>query len=124
MKRRKRNVSHKRWYEIRKCEFCGGIANQKHHYWKSAVWKGFKEYQSTIVKFLCKDCHQKLEMEITKQENIILRQHPKLYTDTFEKVKRKIQNEGMQRHNTANPCSYGAEPTRNDFNHIAIEETN
>ena len=63
-----------------------GICNQnrvmtKHHVWRRAVW-GRTNKNNTII-YICRYCHEALEIKITERENEILRQHPEIYSGTL-----------------------------------------
>ncbi|MDD5551420.1 MAG: hypothetical protein PHS34_09185, partial [Candidatus Omnitrophica bacterium] len=76
------------------CPICGRIRNlTKHHRKKKKV---FGKNNDTI--YLCRDCHNDVENEITRRENAILRRHPEIYIGTlndfltgkmFRTIKRK-----------------------------------
>jgi len=55
------------------------------------VWRSDVQSQNVIV-FICRDCHTALEREITRKENIILQQHPEIYTVTLQDFVRGYYN--------------------------------
>lgn len=65
------------------CPICGKYTNlTKHHVFKSCVWKNRQETQGRLF-YVCRECHDAIEIEIVKRENNILQRYPKLYTDVI-----------------------------------------
>jgi len=50
----------------------------KHHIYKSCVWRSKPETQTKIF-YVCRKCHDAIEIEITRRENVILTMYPDLY---------------------------------------------
>ena len=70
------------------CEICGCIRPlTKHHIFKGHVWGR----RSTEIVYLCRPCHDDVEKEITRKENIILRKHPEIYTETIDNFMRRFE---------------------------------
>jgi 5-methylcytosine-specific restriction endonuclease McrA len=68
------------------CPICRqhGLQLTRHHKWKKAVWgRDRKKIGKTI--YICRECHNLVEQEITRRENIILKQHPDIYIGTLNK---------------------------------------
>jgi hypothetical protein len=65
-----------------KCPICKRFCNQltKHHKWRRAVWG--KKKNSDVI-YICRKCHDELEIAITKKENNILRKFPEIYRDVL-----------------------------------------
>lgn len=59
----------------------------KHHKFKRAVWGRDKKKNRKSI-WLCKDCHVKLEAEITKRENEVLQQHIEIYIEPLNELLR------------------------------------
>lgn len=59
-----------------------GMLLTNHHNWKRSVW-GRNKKKNSKTTWLCRDCHTKLEVKISKKEGKILRQHPEIYIDTL-----------------------------------------
>jgi hypothetical protein len=75
------------------CAICGEWQSPKdiegHHIHKKAVWG-----ENDDIVPLCEICHDRVEAEITKRENTILRENFKnINLDGYHYVKRLIQNE-------------------------------
>jgi len=70
------------------CPICkqNGLLLTKHHKWKKAVWRDKKKITKVI--WICRDCHDDVEKEITRKENIILRQHEEIYIGTLNEFLR------------------------------------
>ena len=67
-----------------RCPVCGKWTTlTKHHIFKSCVWRSKPETQSKIF-LVCRRCHDAIEIEITRRENLILMEHPELYTGVVE----------------------------------------
>jgi hypothetical protein len=66
------------------CPICrrDGLALTRHHKWRTHVWKFDKKKQKKKI-LICRSCHDKLEQEITRKENVILRQHEEIYIGTL-----------------------------------------
>lgn len=66
------------------CPICKrhGVSLTKHHKWKTHVWGNDKKKQKKKI-LICRDCHDQVEKEITRRENIILRGHPEIYIGTL-----------------------------------------
>lgn len=63
-----------------RCPLCGKYTNlTKHHVYKTCVWRNKPETQSHIF-YVCRSCHDEIEKEILKRENIVLQKHPEIYT--------------------------------------------
>lgn len=54
----------------------------KHHKWKRAVWGRDKKKNSKVI-WICRDCHNEIEAEITRKENAILQNNPNIYIGTL-----------------------------------------
>ena len=66
------------------CPVCGKRRRlTRHHIFRSAVWRDFPETQSYIL-LVCRQCHDKIEREVTIRENIILQKYPELYVEVVE----------------------------------------
>lgn len=65
-----------------------GMVLTKHHKWKRSVW-GRNRKKNRKVIWLCRDCHTKVEAEITRRENAILQQHAEIYIGTLNEFLRK-----------------------------------
>lgn len=64
------------------CEICGERKRlTKHHIFRRAVWG--RTRKNNEVSYICRDCHDILESEITRKENQILRQYPEIYAGTL-----------------------------------------
>lgn len=53
----------------------------KHHIWRRAVFGRTPKNNET--EYICNECHQTLEAEITKKENEVLKQYPEIYAGTL-----------------------------------------
>ena len=66
------------------CPVCGKqITLTRHHVFKSCVWRCRPETQGRIL-LVCRRCHDAIEIEITRRENLILREYPDLYTGVVD----------------------------------------
>lgn len=63
----------------------------KHHIFRSAVWRDIPETQSEILP-ICRQCHNLVELEITRRENAILQKHPDLYVDVVKDFTGRCMN--------------------------------
>ena len=71
---------------------CGRFTRlTRHHVFKSCVWFDKPETQTRIF-YVCRRCHDKIEIEITRRENIILQQYPELYTGVVEMFRKGGRN--------------------------------
>jgi hypothetical protein len=66
------------------CPICNRHYNSLtiHHVFRTHVYKHDKNKQRIKIN-LCRACHDEVEKEITRKENILLRQHPEIYRDTI-----------------------------------------
>lgn len=66
------------------CPVCGKYTIlTRHHIYKSCVWRNKPETQGKIL-LVCRRCHDAIEIEITRRENLILQKHPEIYTGVVE----------------------------------------
>lgn len=56
----------------------------KHHIWKKCVWGHNKS--NNEIEYICNECHQTLEAEITRKESEVLKQYPEIYAGTFNEM--------------------------------------
>lgn len=54
----------------------------RHHKWRTHVWKYDRKKQKKKI-LICRECHDAVEIEITRRENEILREHPEIYIGTL-----------------------------------------
>ncbi|MFA5755339.1 MAG: hypothetical protein WC909_03245 [Candidatus Paceibacterota bacterium] len=74
------------------CPVCGRFTRlTRHHVFKSCVWFDKPETQTRIF-YVCRRCHDEIEKEITRRENIILQQYPELYTGVVEMFNKGAKN--------------------------------
>jgi hypothetical protein len=76
------------------CPACrkDGLILTKHHKWKRAVWGRDKKKKAKIV-WLCRNCHDEIEAEITRRENALLKSNPEIYIGTLNEFLRGERNE-------------------------------
>ena len=72
------------------CPVCktDGLMLTKHHKWKRAVWGRNKKKNGKVI-WLCRDCHNEIEAEITRKENALLQNNPDIYIGTLNDFLRK-----------------------------------
>lgn len=71
------------------CPICRqhGLVLTRHHKWRRAVWGRNKKKNGKVI-WLCRDCHDDVEREITRRENMLLCEHPEIYIGTLNEFLR------------------------------------